>query len=110
MTNSMIILLESLQLMEDGILAGTGQLIEIELPNGEKKQVDTPEPIHTFQAWKNLGYSVKKGQHAIAQFPIWKYTTGKKAEMSEEEAQIKGYCFMKVASFFKADQVERKEN
>lgn len=52
-------------------------------------------------------YQVKKGQKAIAQFPIWKYTSKKKAEeVSEEEAQARGYCFMKMSSFFSTKQVE----
>ena len=62
--------------------------------------------IHTYSRWKSLGFQVKKGEKAIAKFPIWKYTKGKKQEMSEEEAQEKGYCFMKMSAFFSDTQVE----
>lgn len=106
MNNSMIILLESVKLMDSGVIKGTGEKIIVEEADGTKKEYEVPEQIHTFQRWKSMGYSVKKGQKAIARFPIWKYTKGKTKEMSEEEAQEHGYCFMKVASFFKSDQVE----
>lgn len=70
-------------------------------------QISEDEEIHTYARWKSLGYQVKKGQKAIAQFPIWKYTSKKKAEeVSEEEAQARGYCFMKLSSFFSTKQVE----
>ena len=74
-------------------------------------QISEEEEIHTYAHWKSLGYQVKKGQKAVAQFPIWKYTSKKKAEevseeVSEEEAQAHGYCFMKMSSFFSTKQVE----
>lgn len=65
--------------------------------------------IHTYAHWQSLGYQVKKGEKAIAKFPIWKYTAGKKKEMSEEEAQANGYCFMKTAAWFSDKQVEKME-
>ena len=114
MTNAMIILLESVKLMENGILAPTGQKIVVEYNDGEQKEVDIPECIHTYQHWKSLGYQVKKGQKAIAQFPIWKYIKNGKEkqeeeQVTEEEAQKRGYCYMKMSSFFKQDQVEKIE-
>ena len=63
--------------------------------------------IHTYAHWKSLGFQVKRGEHAVAKFPIWKYTKGKKKEMSEEEAQARGYCFMKNSAWFSDTQVER---
>lgn len=51
-TNGTIILLESMKLMEQGILVGTGEMIVYEDENGNKKQVEMPEPIHTYQKWK----------------------------------------------------------
>lgn len=61
-TNSMIILLESMKLMEQGILGRTGETIVYEDGNGNKKQVEMPEPIHTYQKWKELGYQVRRGE------------------------------------------------
>lgn len=48
MTNAMSILTESVKLMEDGILTGTGEIIVVEDSEGNKKQLEMPEPIHTF--------------------------------------------------------------
>ena len=113
MTNATIILNESVQLMNDGILAGTGKFVTIENADGTKTQVEMPEQIHTFQMWKTLGYKVKKGEKAIAKFPIWKYTSKEKAEEEKtgnpiEDAPITN-MFMKVSAFFKASQVEKIE-
>ena len=47
MTNEMIILNARFELMEEGILQGTGNIIEVEDENGEKKQIEEPEEIHT---------------------------------------------------------------
>lgn len=105
MTNTMIILMESIKLMESGVIKGTGQKFKTD----DGKVYEMPEPIHTFQKWKSLGYKVKAGSKCIAQFPIWSYTKKKNKDMSEEEAQEKGYCYMKTASFFKSDQVEKME-
>ena len=110
MTNAMIILLESVKLMEQGIIKGSG--IKGLTPEG--KEIELPEAIHTYQTWKQLGFQVKKGEKAVAQFPVWKYIGGIKKQQEKEvgddidvEAnENKGYCRMKVASFFTKEQVE----
>lgn len=118
MTNAMIILTESVKLMEDGVLEGTGVFMEVEDADGNKKQLEMPEQIHTFAVWKSMGYSVKKGERAIAKFPIWKYTTKMldvntgDPETDKMNAEInvqggKSNMFMKVAAFFKYSQVEK---
>ena len=106
MTNAMIVLMESVRLMEEGVLSGTGKKFKTD----DGKEFELPEPIHTYQTWKKKGYQVKKGEKAIAQFPIWKYTTKKDSEMSEDEAQENGFCFMKNSSWFKFSQVEEIKN
>lgn len=106
MTNKMIILLESIKLMGEGILEGTGEKVVVDMSDGTKKEYDIPEVIHTYQHWKSIGYKVKHGEHAIAKFPIWKYTKKKNKDMTEEEAQENGYCFMKESAWFKSSQVE----
>lgn len=68
MTNAKIILNESVRLMEEGVLKGTGQFVEIEKEDGTTRQLEMPEPIHTFQKWKELGYSVKKARSQISSF------------------------------------------
>jgi len=115
MTNAMIILLHSVKLMEKGILKPTGEKIQVQDAEGEVKELDVPEPIHTYAAWKSLGYQVKKGSKAVAQFPVWKYMNGKmeaeevRDDVDVEKNENRKYCFMKKASFFTAAQVEKME-
>ena len=104
MTNGEIILRQSLELLAQGILKPTGRVFTQELPDGTTAEFPEPEPIHTYNGWKDIGYQVKKGEHAKAMFPIWKYS-GKKDEETGEEAD--GHCFMKKAFWFTFDQVEK---
>ena len=116
MTNAQIILNESIRLMEEGILKGSGQFCEIETETGTIT-VELPEVIHTFQGWKDLGYSVKKGEKSSIKFPIWKHTvkmlntnTGN-AELDKMNTQINEQggqtnMFMKTAAWFTFAQVE----
>lgn len=105
MTNATIILNESIKLMENGILKPSGA--KAKTADGEI--VDIPEEIHTFQGWKSLGYSVKKGEKAIAKFPIWKHTSKKVVDEETNEENEKTSMFMKTAAFFKFEQVEKIE-
>lgn len=90
--------------MESGVIGTTGRSITVQTDKGEITMFE-PEPIHTFNAWKELGFSVKKGEHAIAKFTIWKYKPETiKNENGEDEES--GEMFMKTAHFFKGDQVE----
>ena len=105
MTNEMIIFANSTRLMDEGVLKGSGMFIEVEdYESGEIRSVEIPEEIHTFAAWKTKGYAVKKGEHAVARFPIWTYS-GKKKQDDEEESN--GHVFMKTAHFFTRAQVEK---
>lgn len=73
----------------------------------EKMLRGITEEIHTFEHWKSLGYSVKKGEHSDIKFAIWKYSDGKKKDKETgEETEGKAHCFMKLSAFFKASQVE----
>lgn len=116
MTNAQIILNESIRLMNDGILKGSGQYAEIETADGTMT-IELPEAIHTFNGWKELGYSVKKGAKSSIKFPIWKHTvkflntdTGNEtldkmnAQINEQGGQTN--MFMKMSAWFTADQVE----
>ena len=116
MTNEQIIMNESISLMEQGILKGSGQFAEIETEDGTKT-IELPEAIHTFNGWKELGYSVKKGEKSTIKFPIWKHTvkmlntnTGN-AELDKMNQQINDQggqtnMFMKMSAWFTAAQVE----
>ena len=103
-TNVQIIFNESLKLVQQGILKSTGKTIVLEMQDGSKKEMPEPEPIHTYNGWKELGYQVKKGEHAKAQFPIWKYKGQKNEETGEEEG---GKCYQRKAFWFTFDQVEK---
>ena len=111
MTNQMIILMESVKLMEQGILKPTGEKIVVKMQDGKEKELDVPEEIHTFQHWKSLGYRVMKGQKSIAKFPVWKHTGRKMETMvdsegNEVQAADRGRMYMKTAAFFSREQVE----
>ena len=117
MTNTQIILHESLRLMEEGQLKGSGQYAELVNDKGETTTIELPEVIHTFQRWKELGYSVKKGGKSSIKIRIWKHTTKQlktdtdNAELNAMNAQINAQggesnMFMKTAAFFTFAQVE----
>lgn len=104
MTNEEIIMKVSVELMKKGVLKPSGRVFTQELEDGSTVEIIEPEAIHTYNGWKDLGYQVKKGEHAKASFPIWKYT-GKKDEETGEVKQ--GHCFQKKAFWFTFDQVEK---
>lgn len=108
LTNRQIILQNALQLMEQGILKGSGEKAVQELPDGTKIEIELPEVIHTYNGWKERGYQVKRGQKAKATFVIWRYI-GKKVQDEESgaETEIDGKCIPKKSSWFTFDQVER---
>lgn len=99
----MIILNARFDLMEEGILQGTGNIIEVEDENDEKKQIEEPEEIHTYQWWKALHRQVKRGEKLIATIQIWKHTTKKPKEADEEEQEK---MFLTKAFFFTEAQTE----
>ena len=106
MTNEMIILMESVKLMEAGLLKGSGKKAIVMDADGNEKELEAPEVIHTFAGWKNLGFSVKKGEHAVASFPIW---SGKDKTVIDDETgeeSKKTRLFLRKAYWFTADQVE----
>lgn len=107
MTNAMIILWESVKLMEEGKLHGTGEFIEVEDGNGEKKKLEIPETIHTYAKWKELGFQVRRGEKSEIKITIWKYRGKKKQDEESGEEVEMGKCFMKTAAFFTAAQVDR---
>lgn len=108
MTNAQIIFNASVELMEQGIIHGTGRFFEFETEDGEAVKLEEPEELHTFDTWKQLGRIVKKGEKCRARIQIWKkgksYTTTNKETGEQEEKE--GRMFMKTAYFFTLDQTE----
>ena len=110
MTNERIIFNESQRLMAEGILKGTGKFVNVEFEDGTTASVELPEEIHTFNGWKQRGYSVKKGAKSNIKITIWKYTEKEKPEEEKtgnplEDAPISN-MFMKTSAFFTFEQVE----
>ena len=103
MTNKQIIFAEEQNLAEQGKIKYTGRTVVFQEMDGEPVEFKETEQIHTFAAWKELGYIVKKGQKAVAKFPIWKYFSKKNEETNKEDSKM----FMKVAAFFSSSQVEK---
>ena len=111
MTNAMIIFWKSIELMQNGAISTTGRVLQVERPDGTVSELPEPETIHTFACWKSLGYSVRKGEKAVARFPIWK---GSEKALTDENGNETGETdlrmFLKDSCFFAASQVERTED
>lgn len=105
MTNAQIIFVEAQRLAEEGIIKYTGRTFRGTNPAGEEVVIRETEPIHTFAAWKDLGYQVTKGSKAVTKLTIWKHSVKKDPETEVE----KGRMFMKTAHFFSESQVTKIE-
>ena len=120
MTNAQIIDQNKAALAEAGILSYTGRYFEGIDGEGNQIQIPEVETIHTFEGWKKLGFSVKKGQHAVASFTIWvpckpkkapdsidpNSETGKFLRMAEKAEEDHPDMRMRKAFWFTAAQVE----
>lgn len=113
MNNAQIILNESLALLENGLINTTGRVITFKRNDGTEASVPEPEPIHTFNGWKAYGRQIKKGEHAVAKFPIWKYTSKKETIDAKNDAgeavsieTENANMFLKTSFFFTFAQTE----
>lgn len=68
----------------------------------EKALRGIEEECHTFARWKEMGYTVKKGEKAAFAAAIWKY----REKNTDDDEKKSGYCFLKKAHFFRESQVE----
>ena len=102
MTNEQIILSAAQQLAEAGAIKYTGRVYKARDAAGQVIELKETEAIHTYNAWRALGFQVQKGQKAVARLTIWKHATKTDDETGEEESRM----FMKTAAFFAASQVE----
>lgn len=113
MTNQMIVLSNAVRLMEEGVILASGQKVKVTDADGNEKLLDMPEEIHTFQGWKDRGFCVRKGEKAVAKFPIWKHSK-KKLKNDAGEVEIDengneknvGSMFMQMAAWFTVRQVD----
>ena len=110
MTNQQIIFGEAQRLAEEGKIAYTGREFIMQTPDGEQITVKETEDIHTFNGWKARGMKVKKGEHAVAKFVIWKHSGPKVVDVPQPDGDVamidRGKMFMKMSAFFSASQVE----
>ena len=65
MTNKQIIFTEEQNLAEQGKIKYTGRTVVFRGMDGEPVEFKETEQIHTFAAWKELGYVVKKGRKRL---------------------------------------------
>lgn len=64
------------------------------------------ETIHTFDYWRSIGYTVKRGEKAVTALTIWKHTT-KHTANDDGSITDDSRMFMKKAYFFSTSQVEK---
>lgn len=110
MTNNQIIFEESQKLAEAGKIQYTGRVFKAVDGDGNPCEVKETEEIHTFADWKARGYFVKKGEKAVASFPIWNFTNKPNKARREaaaengEEINADPHYYMKNAYFFTINQ------
>ena len=96
MTNAEIIFNAQVQLAKVGKLA-------VDNENGI-------EEIHTYNAWKKLGFHVLRGEKAVCALKIWKPIDkkGRKPECEEDEEKQDAtpWMILKTAYFFSRSQVD----
>lgn len=73
------------------------------IANAMKLQGITEES-HTFARWKQMGYMVRKGEHATFKCTIWKGKERTVERDGKEQQELS--MFMKTAHFFTRSQVE----
>lgn len=98
-TNEMLVFNEEQRLAKEGLIKYTAMVTATDPLGGEISYMDT-ERIHTYQAWQDLGYQVRKGEKAITKLTIWKHVDGGETEG--------GRMFRKTSAFFSASQVDKK--
>ena len=54
------------------------------------------EPLHTFQKWKEMGFKVKKGEHAVTCTKLWKPKAKKFTDTNGEE-KVENNLLFKIA-------------
>lgn len=112
MTNAEIIFSNRVFLMEQGVIKGIEGTSMLWKDEDGEREIQMPEEIKTFEAWKKEGFIVQKGEHAVAKFQIWMPKKGRKQEKKAEEENgedsemaARGF-YKKVAFFFTVDQVK----
>lgn len=106
MTNAQIISAAQDALLEAGAIRSTGRMLKAIDGAGNEILFPEAEPIHTYQAWKEMGFQVQKGQKAVCKLQIWKHTTRKAKREDGSEGEEESRMFMTSAAFFALHQVQ----
>lgn len=108
MSNEEIIFNERLRLAAEGRIPVTDRTVAVTDENGNVRQTRLPVEIFTYQAWKERGFQVRKGEKAVAGIRIWKPKRRKSGEDGEpeEKTQSETEFFSKKAWFFAPSQVD----
>lgn len=90
-------------------------MTNVEIIERTKQEQGITEEIHTFKAWNELGFKVKRGEKAIMMVEIWKPRATRVIGITQMEEEIdendenvknKGRFFLKKSHFFGRSQVE----
>lgn len=104
MTNEQIVMSERINAMEKGIIGTTGRMLE----TADGQFIPEPEALYTFQAWKELGFKIIKGQHAVVTTKLWKKKKQKDSDdNSGETIDMNRDYYLCKAFLFSQKQVER---
>lgn len=84
-------------------------MTNIQILSNECTLRNIKEDVNTYARWKQLGYKVKPGQHALFQTQLWKHSVYKKKNKDTNEDEEKEGMYMTQASLFGRSQVELEE-
>ena len=103
MTNEQIVMSERINAMEKGLIGTTGRMLQTE----DGQVIPEPEALYTFQAWKELGFKIIKGQHAVVTTKLWKKKKQKDSDSDGETIDMNRDYYLCKAFLFSSKQVER---
>ena len=106
--NSQIIFEKEIELAQQGKIPTMERKISVNL-NGETMEINEPSHIYTASQWRNKGYIIRKGEHAVASLYIWRnvnFRPDKDAKTDENGIVQASHMEKKKSWFFSVDQVE----
>jgi hypothetical protein len=84
-------------------------MTNIQILQGECAVRGITEEVNTYAKWKQLGFKVKPGQHALFETQLWKHSKYKKKNKDTNEDEEKEGMYMTKAFLFGESQVEKLE-
>lgn len=71
-----------------------------------EKGIPLDTQLNTYEAWKKLGYKVKKGEKSEHKITVWKYSVKIVEDKETGEEKKISRCFPRLSAFFTTEQVE----